>query len=33
MIDDADVLLMCLLAFIVCMVTWMAAGTLAGAAW
>lgn len=33
MIDDADILLMCLVALIVCLLTWMAAGTLAGATW
>ena len=31
--SNEDLLLMCLLTFIVCMITWMAAGTLAGASW
>ena len=33
MIDDADILLMVLVTLIVCIVTWMAAGTMAGATW
>ena len=33
MIDDADILLMCLVTFIVIMLSMMFAGTLAGATW